>query len=167
MNSLTSPPIEIPVRAYNCATFVPASATTGTATSGSSTRLDWASVFVPGNMPVVGVKLLLGTGGNGNLKVSLHDSAGTLLAVSAAVATGTTATNQSVPFTTPYQVVGPGTYLIGVVLASGSDSIRTIPAQCAIGILTGAATITANTPATFTPTAGAETATSAPIAALY
>lgn len=154
--STTNPPIDINLRAFNIGSMPVLSTTQGTSTAGSSTTMFYCSAWVPGNVGVSGFKVLLGTGGNGNIVGALFDITGqTQFGVVAAVATGTTATTQSLTFSTGAALVGgPRHVLACVILASASDSLRTIPAVFDAGTnpMCGSVTVTANTiPATFTP----------------
>jgi hypothetical protein len=169
-NSPTQPPVIIPLRAFNLGTGTVTSTTQGNATAGASTTLFYVSILVPGQVSLTGVKVLLGTGGNGNIIASLHSLDGTLLTQSASTATGTTATTQSLPFTNgAYLANGPSHYLVGFVLSSASDSIRTISAVFDAGSnpMAGSVTVVANTPATFTPSATNFTANTGAFCSFY
>lgn len=170
--STTQPPVDINVRPFNFGSFQNTSTTIGTSTAGSSTTMFYSSLFLPGNCGVTGAKILLGTGGNGNIVAGIYSIDGqTLFGSVASVATGTTATTQSLAFANGAQLIGgPRHLLLGVILSSASDSIRTIPAVFDAGTnpMAGSVTVTANTiPATFTPSTTTFTADKGPIWSLY
>lgn len=162
-NTTTNPPVVWNARPLNFGSMPVLSTTQGTSTAGSSTTMFYVSIYLPSSAAVSGFKLLLGTGGNGNIVGGMWSSDGqTLYGTVASVATGTTATTQTLLFANGAKSIpGPRHVLIGVILSSASDSVRTIPAVFDAGSnpMTGSVTVTANTiPATFTPSATSFTA---------
>lgn len=171
-NTTTQPPVLLYTRPFNIGNGPVLSTTQGTATTGVSTTMLYSSIYVPGTVAATGIKILLGTGGNGNIVAGLYSADGqTLYGSVASVATGTTATTQSLAFANGAVTIdGPRHVLVGVILSSGSDSVRTIPSVFDAGSnpMTGSVTVTANTiPATFTPSATTFTADKGPWASLY
>lgn len=165
----------INARPINIGTWPSVAVTTagGTDTTPVAGTIYYASVFIPGDILVTGVKFLLGSAStNGTAIVAIYNESGTKLANSATAGTttGTAATAQSIALTTPITLPGPGYYLIGVSLSSTSDRLRTVPAQCdaGSGILAGSVTGTYGTLASsITVSSTAFTAATGPIASLY
>lgn len=170
-NSNTNPPVIISARPFNFGSFPVTSTTIGTDTAGTSTTLFYASVWVPGNCAITGIKYLIGSvGGTDNVTLSLHDLNGNLLTKTAATLVGTTATTQSVPFTGgAYNFTGPGHVLIGLILSGATARFRSIPAVFDAGSnpMTGIVTVVANTPASFQPSLTTFTADKGAFASLY
>lgn len=170
--STTQPAVDITVRPFNFGSFQNVATTTGTDITPPSTTMYYSSIYLPGSCAVTGVKILLGSAStNGNVLVGLYDLAGNLLASSAATATGTAATTQSVPFANgAVPIGGPRHVLVGLIFSSTSDRFRAIPAVFDAGSnpMTGSVTVTANTlPATFQPSATTFTADKGPICSVY
>lgn len=157
------------LRPYNIRTWQGVAATSGTDTACTNGTAYCGSILVPGNMTITGVEYLVGSvGGTDSVIVSLHDSAGTLLANSALAGTtvGTAAQVQQVAFTTPYAAVGPATYYIAVTFNGTTAKFRTVPAHTQGGVRGNGVTQTFGTAATFTaPTTF--TADKVPVAAIY
>lgn len=169
-NSTTNPPVEIRIKPQGLATWQPATATSGTnVTVAANTTLYYAGILVPGSTYVTGITFLAGqTSTNGTVKASLHSADGTLLGVSAAVATPTASTTLALPLTTGVQVTGPTHVLVGLTFSSTSDKLQAIPAYCSTGLPAGSVTLSvASTPATFTPSSTLFTADKGPVAFLY
>jgi hypothetical protein len=94
---------------WNIHTWQPIAATSGTDTACTNGTGYVGSILIPAACTITGIGYLVGSvGGTNSVVVSLHDSAGTLLANSAAAGTlvGTAAQVQQVAFTTPYVVDG-------------------------------------------------------------
>lgn len=171
-NTTTQPPVLLQTRPFNFGNGPVLSTTQGTATAGSSTVMLYGSIYLPGTVAVSGIKVLLGTGGNGNIVAGIWDISGqTQYGTVASVATGTTATTQSLALVNGAQVIdGPRHILVGFILSSASDSLRTIPAVFDAGSnpIAGSVTVTANTiPSTFTPSATTFTADKSPWMSVY
>lgn len=155
-NTTTNPPVEGIIRAFNIGSGQVTSTTQGNATAGSSTTMFYVSMLLPWSLSAAGLKVLLGTGGNGNIVAGLYAIDGqTLFGSVASVATGTTATTQTLLFASgAVPITGPRHVLAGFILSSASDSLRTVSAVFDAGSnpMCGSVTVTANTlPATFTP----------------
>lgn len=86
-----------------------------------------AEIFIPSNVTVNGISVLMGTtAGNGNLTVGLANDAGTVVAKSATTTTsGTSTTFTQVSFTSAYSAIGPATYYVLVQGSSTSDALGT------------------------------------------
>lgn len=145
------------------------------ATSGTDSTvaiaLFYGSTYVPGDCLVQGIGYLVGSaGGTGKVIVSLHDADGVVLTQSAVAGTviGTAAQTQEVAFTAPYQLQGPGTFLLAVTFnEAATRKYRTVPAYCDGGMLGGTATQTFVAITSFTPAATRFTADQSPICYLY
>lgn len=157
------------LRPWNIRTWQPIAATSGTDTACTNGTAYVGSIQVLGNCIVTGISFLVGSvGGTDKVVVSLHDSAGNLLANSdtAGTTVGAAAQVQSVPFTTPYNAVGPATYYLAVTFNGATAKFRSIPDQCNAGTMGNGVTQTFGTPAAFTPPT-TFTADKVPVAALY
>jgi hypothetical protein len=173
--SPTQPPVDIRCRPFNFGSFPVLATTTGTDTAGSATgvTLFYASIWIPGQCSITGIKYLIGSvGGTDTVIASLHSLDGTLLATSATAGTtvGTTATTQSLALTNgAYNFPGPAHALIGLTFSGNTARFRTIPAVFDAGSnpMTGSVTVVANTPATFSPSATTFTADKGPIGSVY
>lgn len=170
-NTTTNPPVEWFNKALNFGSMPVLSTTQGTSTAGSSTAMLYVSLYIPCSCAVAGVKVLLGTGGNGNIVAGVFSTDGqTRYGTVASVATGTTATTQTLLFSTGAVIIpGPRHVLVGFILSSASDSLRTIPAVFDAGSnpAAGSVVVTANTvPATFTPSTTSFTADKGPFCSL-
>lgn len=144
---------------------VPAITTTqGTDTTPAITETYISAVNIGHNATITGVAILNGSAVAGNVTVALYDANGCPIAVSASTAQSGTAAYQSIAFTAPVQVQGPGRYYVGVQFSSTSARFRThilgvFPAFKTTGDTYG--TVIAITPAsTFTTAQG-------PIASTY
>lgn len=157
------------LRPYNIRTWQPIAATSGTDTACTNGTAYCGSIQVPGNCTITGVEYLVGSvGGTDSVIVSLHDSAGVLLANSAlaGATVGTAAQIQQVAFTSPYAAVGPATYYIAVTFNGTTAKFRSVPAYCSGGVRGNGVTQTFGTAATFTaPTTF--TADKVPVANIY
>jgi hypothetical protein len=140
----------------------------GTDTTPAITETYYAAVFIPSNMTITGVRVLLGSATEGNIKVGLFNSAGAVLATSATtdISAITADTYAQVAFTGTYAAVGPATYYVGLLNDSTSNRFRShalgaFPAAKTTGetYATGFTTI-ASPATTFTTALG-------PIATLY
>lgn len=159
-------------KAIGIGTWQPIAATSGTDTACADVTLFYASIFVPGDCVVSGIKYLIGSvGGTDKVVASLHDSAGTLLATSALAGTtvGTAANSQSLSFTVPETITGPDYYFIGLTFNGTTAKFRSVPAFCdaGSGLHSGSATVVSLTPASFVPSSTAFTADKGPIASLF
>lgn len=156
---------------YNMGTWPITSVTSGTDTACTNGTAYVGSVHVHRNCTLTGIQYLVGSvGGTDKVIVSLHNSAGTLLANSATAGTtvGTAAQAQQVAFTAPYAAVGPGLYYLALTFNGTTAKFRTIPAFCNVGngVVGNSVTQTFGTPATFTaPTTF--TADKVPVMSLY
>lgn len=157
------------LRPYNIRTWQPIAATSGTDTACSNGTAYCGSIQVPGNMTITGVGFMVGSvGGTDSVVVSLHDSAGVLLANSllAGTTVGTAAQAQQVAFTATYAAVGPATYYIAVTFNGTTAKFRSVPAHCQGGVMGNGVAQTFGTAATFTaPTTF--TADKVPVAWIY
>lgn len=133
----------ITARPLNCHNWPVVTATSGTDTTPVAGTVYYTSIYVPGDMFITNINVLLGSAStNGNVLVALYNEGGSLLANSAlaGVVTGTAATVQAVPLTVPYLATGPRYLIVGVSFANTSDRFRSVPAQCSGGILGGSVT---------------------------
>lgn len=145
------------------------------ATSGDDTTvaiaLFYASAYVQGDCQVNGIGYLVGSaGGTGKVIVSLHDIGGNVLAQSAVAGTviGTAAQTQEVSFTAPYQLQGPGLFLLAVTFnEAATRKFRTVPLYTDGGIMGGTAVQTFTTIASFTPSTTRFATATAPVAYLF
>ncbi len=152
--------------------IAPTSAPTGvcnwpnvTATSGTDTALASGTqlvtaIFVPCNMTITNINMLIGSvGGTDKVYAVLYDSTGAVLGntditVSGTnVTVGTAAQIQTIPLTTPLPVVGPRRFFIGVSFNGATARLRTVPAFCQQGLLAGQVAQTHGTVAAITPPA--------------
>lgn len=153
-------------RTIHTGSAAPAALTTGADTAFDTQVTYFAEVFVPANITVTGVRVLMGTAaGNGNMSVALANSSGTVVASSATTTTsGTSTTYTQVAFSTTYAAVGPATYWILLQGGNTSDKVRM---QAAGPFATGSKTSqTYGTFTSITPTTSF-TASVGPIASLY
>lgn len=155
-------------------TWQPTTAEVGTDTAFAEKKLFTASIFLPCNMTVTGVKYLMGAGGGTNKVIAaLFNSAGQKVANSSEATEGTTAgtekTVQTLPFTSTYQAKGPALYYVGITANGATAKLRTIPANTALnGTLTAEITLSTKNvvPASITvPTEWI--AAKGPVAGLY
>lgn len=143
-------------------------ATAGTDTTPAITETYYAAVFIPSNTTVTGVRVLLGSATEGEIKVGLFNSAGAVVATSATtdISAVTANTYAEVAFTSTYPAVGPATYYVGLLNSSTSNRFR----SHALGAFPAAKT-TGETYATGFTTIAAPattfTAAQGPIATLY
>lgn len=158
----------INARAINVANWVPPTATSGTDTTPSTTTTYYTSLYIPGDMLVSNVNVLLGSAStNGAIVAALYTEAGTSLANSllTGTTTGTAATVQAVALTVPYQLSGPRYLIVAVQFNSASDRFRSVLANCSGGILGGSmtGTVFGTLPAPLTISTTNFTADKAPI----
>lgn len=132
--------------------------TTGTDTAFTTTQTQIAEVYIPSNVTVTGVAVLMGSAaGNGNLNVALANSSGVVVASSATTTTsGTSTTFTKVAFSSTYAAVGPATYYVLVQGSNASDKYRGIAAGTF-----GASAKTSETYGTFTTVSAPTTFTAA------
>lgn len=154
----------------NAGTWQNITATSGTDTACTNGTAYVGSVFLGANATVTGIQYLVGSvGGTDSVVVSLHNSAGVLLANSALAGTtvGTAAQTQQVAFTSTYAAVGPAWYFIALTFNGTTAKFRSVPAYCnGNGVIGNGVTQTFGTAATFTaPTTF--TADKVPVACLY
>jgi hypothetical protein len=149
-------------------------AESGTDTAFAEKKLFTASLALPCNMTVTGVKYLLGAGGGTNKVIAaLFNSAGQKVANSSEATEGTVAgtekTVQTLAFTTPYQAKGPATYFVAITANGATAKLRTIPANTALnGILTAEISLTTKNVVPASVTAPTEwIAAKGPVAGLY
>lgn len=142
--------------------------TDGTDTTPSVSETYYAAVFVPCNMTITGVRVMLGSATEGNIKVGLFNSAGAVVATSASTdaSSATVDAYFEVAFTAPYAAKGPATYYVGLLNDNtanrfNSHTFGAFPAGKTTGetYATGFTTI-ASPATTFTTALG-------PIATLY
>lgn len=139
-------------------------ASVGTATTQVAGKKFWASVWIPHNMTVTGVKVLnAGTVGTDKMIAALYaGNGGAALAYSALAGTTTSGANafQTLAFTSTYYAVGPARYFICIQTNGTTDNFRTIATSTFIDVLTTSATGTFGTltsltaPTTFTADVG-------------
>lgn len=149
-------------------------ATPGTTGGGANTATAiaarYASIQVPGDMLVTGVRFLQGlTAATTKAIGVLYDSGGNILAYSAiaGVTMATASTYLTLPFTTPYNLQGPGLFFIGIIFDGTGSTYGTIPVNCNGGTLGGSSVQLFTTPTNLTISATAFTDAQAPIAHLY
>jgi hypothetical protein len=149
-------------------------AESGTDVAFAEKKLFTASIFLPCNMTVTGIKYLLGAGGGTNKVIAaLFNSAGQKVANSSETTEGTVAgtekTVQTLAFTTPYQARGPATYFVGITANGATAKLRTIPANTALnGILTAEISLTTKNVVPSSVTVPTEwIAAKGPVAGLY
>lgn len=115
---------------------------------------------------ITGVNVAVGsTGGTDNWYVALYNSAGVLLASSAATLAGTASTVQQIPFTAPVTVPS-GTYYIALQSNGTTATFKSINSPIWPGV-TGSQTGMAGTLAVLTPIPTTYTANLGPQASLY
>jgi len=103
----------------------PHSTTTGTDTTPVVTEEYVCEVFVPINCRSTGFAVLNGSAVAGNMQIVLYNSAGVVIATTASIAVSGTAALQSVPWTAPIDLVGPGEYYVGVQNNNVANRLRT------------------------------------------
>jgi len=163
----------ITARPINVGNWPAATATSGTDTAIVAGTSFYTSVYIPGDMLITGVKVLLGSvSTNGTAIVAIYNENGTLLANSALAGTATTtaAQTQAINLTSPYTAAGPAYLVIAVSASSTSDKIRTVPAFCdaGSGILGGSQTgVYGTLPNPLTISATNFTADKAPVLSVY
>lgn len=172
MSQLTPLGTKIQGRAIGIGTWQPVAATSGTDTACADLTNFYASIFVPGDCLVTGIKYLIGSvGGTDKVVVSLYNAGGQLLANSAlaGATVGTAANSQSVAFTAPVLISGPDYFYIGLAFNGTTAKFRSVPAFCdaGSGLLAGSTVIASLVPASFVPSSTAFTADKGPIASLY
>jgi hypothetical protein len=79
------------------------------------------AITVPWGVTLTGIKYYVGSVSNGNVKVGLYNSAGTLVASSGSVAQATANNLQAVPFSSTY-AAKQGLYYIGIVNSSATGT---------------------------------------------
>lgn len=115
-------------------------ATAGTDTACTNGTVYYTSLWIPGDVYFNTVNYLIGSvGGTDKVIASIYNSAGTLIANSAAAGAtvGTTATVQAVTLTAPVSLPGPGLILVGLTFNGTTAKFRSVPAQCSNGIIGG------------------------------
>lgn len=137
--------------------LVPAVSTDFTDTAPVTTEVYFGEILVPCNMTVTGVALFNGSNVTGNVQVMLYNSAGTLVANSAAAGTAGSGTDtyQLVPFTATAAITGPATYFIASAYSSATARYNAPPLGAfatgkATGQVFGTAPATITPPTTFT-----------------
>lgn len=143
--------IETPVQppAFYGGWYTPIAATSGTDSTPAEKKLYTTQIFVPCNKRVRGIGYLVGSvGGTNKAIAALFDYEGNKLANSSeateGATVGTAAEVQSLALTAPYNLIGPGTYHIGVTMNGNTARYRSIPANVAspLGTVTGEITLT-------------------------
>jgi hypothetical protein len=133
------------------------------------TELYVAELFIPCNMTVTGIAVLLGSATEGNGKVALYDSTGARVAISAStdISGATVDAYLRVPFSTPYAAKGPATYYAGLIQDNTGNrfNAHTI-GNFGAGKITGLVYATEAGYATITPPTTFTTALG-PVATLY
>lgn len=163
----------IEARAINLTNWPINTATAGTNVNPVITVTYYGSLWVPGDIFVTGVRILLGSASNnGNVLLALYNEGGTLLGNSALAGTSTgasTAVMLSVPLTAPAIVTGPRYLFVAAQFSNASDAFRAIPSQCDGGAVGGSqtGTVFGTLPNPLTISATAFTADKAPVFALY
>lgn len=110
---------------------LPLALSTGTDTAMADGQTHFKAVQIPVSGNLTGVQYLIGSVGGTDKVISvLYDDKGNVLTTSALAGTtvGTANTVQLLAFTTPYSVVGPGKYHIGVQQNGATGKIRTMTA---------------------------------------
>lgn len=135
---------KIATRATGIGNWQPAIAAAGTTGGGINTAMAlacrYSSIWVPGDCLVTGVKYKAGTTVGTNKAIGvLFDEGGTVLAYSAIAGTLTSgaSTFQTLAFTTPFFLNGPGIFFIGICFDGSTDTYCTVAAECHTGILGG------------------------------
>jgi hypothetical protein len=103
----------------------PHTTTTGTDTTPVVTEEYVCEIFVPLNCRSTGFAVLNGSAVAGNMQIALYNSSGNVIATTASTAASGTAALQSVPWTAPIDLVGPGEYYVGVQNNNTSNRLRT------------------------------------------
>lgn len=159
---------------YGIMTWQNVLATPGTTGAGANTATAiasrYASIWVPGDCYLTGVRFLQGlTAATTKAIGALYDSGGNVLAYSAiaGVVMSGASTYLALPFTTPYQLQGPGLFFIGIIFDGTGSTYGTIPVNCNGGTLGGSSVATFTTPVPLIISATAFTDAQAPIAHLY
>lgn len=78
------------------------------------------TIWIGAACTLTGIQIPVGSVNTGNVMVALWDSTGAALASCASTALGSTFTQQLVPFTTPYAVLAPGSYIVSAVPSSSA-----------------------------------------------
>ena len=164
---------KIQVIAANNATWNPGALTGGTNLTATAGSIYIASIFVPGDMVVSGIRYLAGqTSTAGYWTGIIYDTGGNLVGNTAKTstnATPTASTSASASLTTgPALLLGPATYFIGIQFST-TDKIVTAQAgaDACSGLLATSQTGAFGTvPATITPPT-AFSADKGPVASLY
>lgn len=145
--------------------YTPALVTTNADATPVATEVYIGEVFIPANCTVTGVAVLNGAADSDDMKVGLANSAGAVVATSAATTQSGTDAFQRVPFTATYAAKGPATYYVLLIFDGNTSRYQTHTAgnfgaakQTAQDFATGFTTITP--PTTFTTLL-------APVAGLY
>lgn len=112
--------------AFSTGNVVPQTTTTGTDTTPVVTETYVNEVFIPANTTITGIALLNGSAVAGNVRAFLANSAGTVVASSAAGGTAQsgTAAYQQFALSTPYAAVGPAKYYVAVQFNNTSARYR-------------------------------------------
>lgn len=144
INTLTPGGTRIQARAIGIGNWQPVLATPGTTGGGANTATAiaarYTSLWVPGDCLVQGVRFLQGlTAATTKATGVLYDEGGSVLAYSALA--GTTMANAStflaLPFTVPYNLQGPGVFMVAICFDGTGSTYGTVPANCHTGILGG------------------------------
>lgn len=138
--------------------------TQGTDTTPVVTEEYVCEVFVPVNTRSTGFAVLNGSAVAGNMQIALYNSSGAIIATTASTAASGTAALQSVPWSAPVDLRGPGEYYVGVQNNNVANRLRTH----AIGAF-GASKKTGQTYGTFTALTVPTTFTAGqgPVGSLY
>lgn len=173
-NTLSPGGTKITCQPFGIMTWPNVLATPGTTGAGANTATAvaarYASIQVPGDCTVTGIRFLQGlTAATTKAIGVLYDSGGNVLAYSAiaGVVMATASTYKELPFTTPYQLQGPGLFFIGIIFDGTGSTYGTIPVNCNGGTLGGSSVATFTTPVPLIISATPFTDAQAPIAHLY
>jgi hypothetical protein len=164
-------PISAP---HGFANWQPAAANSGTDTTPADGTQFVTSLFIPVDKTLTGAAYLIGSvGGTNKVYAVLYNSAGTNVANSSltggGATVGTTATVQTLAFTSAYAAKGPGLFYVGISINGTTARLQTVPVGTQSGILAGSVSQTQGT----TPTVAAITAPTtftadkAPVAFVY
>lgn len=141
------PPVQPP--AFYAGFFAPQTATSGTDATPAEKKLYVTQLFVPCNKRVKGIGYLVGSvGGTNKAIAALFDYEGNKLANSTETTEGTTvgtaAEVQSLALAAPYNLIGPGTYYIGITMNGNTARYRSLVANTAspLGTVTGEISLT-------------------------
>lgn len=159
---------------YGIGTWQNVLATPGTTGGGANTATAiaarYASIWIPGDVFLTGVKFLQGlTAATTKAIGVLYDAGGSVVANSAiaGVTMSGASTYLALPFTAPLNVPGPGLFYIGIIFDGTGSTYGTIPVNCNMGTVGGSSVQLFTTPTALTISATQFTDAQAPIAYIY